>query len=59
MDDKRDLKDASIKERIAALTNFLPFFEAERFSPGQWKGGEQNEEGVSSLPWYEFIAEVS
>jgi hypothetical protein len=40
-------------EAIPALVRLLPVLESPAFSPGQWRGGEANEEGVIQMPWFE------
>jgi hypothetical protein len=52
-------------EAIAALVRFLPTLESPGFSAGEWRGGEEDEDGVIHMPWFEmsddaraFVAEL-
>lgn len=39
-------------EKLSALAAFLPRIDAPDFSPGEWRGGERDNDGTIQMPWF-------
>jgi hypothetical protein len=48
----------SDRDDLAALAAFLPLFRDEGFVAGRIKGGNRNADGVVSMPYADYTAEV-
>jgi Family of unknown function (DUF6508) len=46
-------------EAVAALLELLPVLESPDFLAGEWCGGEEDADGVISMPWFELSPDAS
>jgi hypothetical protein len=49
-----DAPAAPSPDRLRAVGAFADELAAEGFDHGQWRGGERREDGVITMPWFEF-----
>lgn len=45
--------------QLRCLAAWLPVLEAPGFSPGHWRGGDADEQGVVHLPWFEYDERIA